>query len=87
MTVKAMGWFQKIILLNSAKLESVGCMIFCIKGIFLLNPRYTFVITKKFMKKVAALMLLMVVLLASCSEYTCPTYSKKPASEQKSVRI
>lgn len=39
------------------------------------------------MKKITALMLLMVVLLASCSEYTCPTYSKKPAAEKKSVRV
>lgn len=39
------------------------------------------------MKKVLALVVVLAIVLTSCSEYTCPTYAKKPAPEKKSARI
>jgi PBP1b-binding outer membrane lipoprotein LpoB len=39
------------------------------------------------MKKIVALIALLAVVLTSCSEYSCPTYSRKPATEKKSTRV
>jgi len=39
------------------------------------------------MKKIFALLLVATIILASCSEYSCPTYSKKPATGEKSARV
>jgi hypothetical protein len=39
------------------------------------------------MKKVLALIVVLAIVLTSCSEYTCPTYAKKPEPAKKSVRV
>jgi hypothetical protein len=39
-----------------------------------------------FMKRILAFVLL-IVLFASCSQYTCPTYSKKEVKQTPSKRI
>jgi PBP1b-binding outer membrane lipoprotein LpoB len=39
------------------------------------------------MKKIVALIAVLAVVLTSCSEYSCPTYSKKPVTEKKSTRV
>ena len=39
------------------------------------------------MKKVLALIVVLAMVLTSCSEYTCPTYAKKNTPAKKSVRV
>lgn len=63
------------------------CMIFTLFGDFNLQLESTFVKNMRFMKKILAFIAVASIVLASCSEYSCPTYSKKPATEKKSARV